>query len=235
MAGIDAVILCGGLGTRLRERVSDRPKALAPVGGRPFLDIIVEDLLRQGFRRVIFCVGHLKEQIIARYRARHDGEFMFSQEDMPLGTGGALRKALTLIRSDPILVMNGDSFCRVEFDKLYKCHLDRSAAATLVLTPPEERRDGGMVRLNEAHQILSFAEKPDNTAPRCFINAGIYLLNPEVLGLASLMPPFSLERDVFQTLVVTQACFGYVVDSPLVDIGTPERYREADENRYRNR
>jgi NDP-sugar pyrophosphorylase family protein len=229
LAVIDVVILCGGLGSRLRAVVPDRPKALALVGGRPFLDILIDDILRQGLRRVIFCVGHLKEQIIARYRTGYVGEFLFSQENMPLGTGGALKNALPLIRSDPILVVNGDSYCPIEFGKLYRYHVERSAAATVVLASLGKRRDGGLVDLNEDDQILSFAEKDGGSASRRFINAGIYLINREVVGLESLTPPFSLECDVFPSVVAAQPCYGFVAKSPLIDIGTPDRYYEADE------
>ena len=96
-AEIDVLVLCGGVGSRLHPLISDRPKGMALIGGRPFLDILVEDLLKQGFRRIIFCVGHLKEQIIARYKSRDDAEYLFSQEDVPLGTGGAVQNALPLV------------------------------------------------------------------------------------------------------------------------------------------
>lgn len=231
LAMIDVVILCGGLGTRLREAIPDRPKALAPVGGRPFLDILVEDLIRQGFRRFILCVGHLKGQIIDRYKARNDAEFLFSLESSPLGTGGALRNALPLIRSHPVLVVNGDSYCCVEYRNLLQFHSERSAAATLVLTEPEKRRDGGLVRVDETHRILSFAEKSGPPGFRGLISAGIYLLQIDAIGLKSLVPPFSLEHDVFPSLVNSKLCFGFIIAGPLVDIGTPERYRKADEDR----
>ena len=194
------------------------------------MDILVEDLVRQGLRRIILCVGHLKEQIIARYSHRDEAEFLISQEDVPLGTGGAVRNALPLIRSNPFLVMNGDSLCRVEFDKFYRFHLDKSAAASLVLTAPDSRHDAGTVRLNKAQQIQSFAEKTAPHGAERFVNAGIYLLQAGSVGLQHLAPPFSLEYDVFPALVKEKPCFGFVVSSRLVDIGTPERYSKANED-----
>jgi len=230
LAAIDVLVLCGGLGTRLRDAVPDRPKGMALVGGIPFLDILVDDLVKQGIRRVIFCVGHLKEQIIDRFRKRDDAKFVFSEEDSPLGTGGAVLNAMPLIRSNPVLVMNGDSFCRIELDRFYQYHFDKAATATLVLTTPEGRHDGGFVCLDKAHQILSFTEKVIPRATELFINAGIYFLQTEAIRLLSAAPPFSLEHDVLPALVKKKPCFGFLVGSPLVDIGTPERYRKADES-----
>src|SRR5690349_21298843 len=111
LGAIDAAILCGGKGTRLQPVISDLPKGLAPVRGRALLDILVEDLVAQGLRRIILCVGHMKEQIISHFSGRRDADFLFSEETAPLGTGGAVKNAAEFIRSDPFLVMNGDSMC----------------------------------------------------------------------------------------------------------------------------
>lgn len=226
---IDVLILCGGTGSRLRSIIPDRPKGLAPVGGKPFMDILVEDLVRQRFRRVIFCVGHMKEQIIDRYQVRDDAEYLFSEEDAPLGTGGAVQNALPLIRSNPFLVVNGDSLCPVDFEKFYLFHHAKVASASFVLTQADERYDGGGVCLGETQRIRSFLEKSIvKDQHGCFINAGIYLLQREIVEHQYIAPPFSLEYDVFPALVNTKPCFGFVVGSQLVDIGTPERYRKAN-------
>ena len=233
-AEIDVLVLCGGAGSRLRPLISDRPKGMALIGGRPFLDILVEDLLKQGFRRIIFCVGHLKEQIIGRYKSRDDVECLFSQEDVPLGTGGAVQKALPLVRGDPFLVMNGDSLCRVDFERFYSFHQAKAANASFVLTQVDERHDGGVVRLDRTQEVHSFLEKSTAGGRNdCFINAGIYLLQRESIEFQVMTPPFSLEYDIFPKLVNTKRCFGFVVKSELVDIGTPERYRKANEDHRR--
>jgi NDP-sugar pyrophosphorylase family protein len=228
LSSIDVLILCGGLGTRLSSVMPDRPKGLAPVGGKPFLDILVDDLLQQGFQRVIFCVGHLKEQIIERYQSRKDAEYLFSQENTPLGTGGAIQNALPLIRSHLVLIINGDSICPVNFADFHQFHTSKLAAVSLVLATPEDRPDGGTVCLNDAQQIQSFNEKSKSNAGECFINAGIYLIQRDVIELQALAPPFSLEYDVLPELVRKKSCFGFVVKSRLVDIGTPERYMKAN-------
>jgi NDP-sugar pyrophosphorylase family protein len=228
LAATDALILCGGLGTRLSALVSDRPKGLADVGGKPFLDILVEDLVCQGVRRIIFCVGHMKEQIIARYSGRIDAACLFSEEDAPLGTGGAVQNALPLVRSDPFMVMNGDSVCPVDLARLERFHRTNEAEVSLVLCHADERHDGGVVCLDKGHRVTSFLEKSATRDGR-FINAGIYLLPRNGAILKSKTPPFSLEYDVFPELANSGQCYGFVVSSRLLDIGTPERYLKASE------
>ena len=228
LAKVDVLILCGGFGSRLSSVNPDRPKGLAPVGGKPFLDILVEDLVQQGFQRIIFCVGHLKEQIIDRYNTRKDAEYLFSQEDIPLGTGGAVQNAFPLIHSNPVLVMNGDSLCPLDFAKFYQFHLDKSAAASLVLAAQHGRCDGGAVCLDDKQQVQSFAEKSKVPTSECFINSGIYLFQTDAIDLPRLAPPFALEYDVLPALVRSRPCFGFVVSSELVDIGTPERYSRVN-------
>ncbi len=225
---IDVVILCGGLGSRLRSIIADRQKVLAPVGGKPFLDILVEDLIRQGFQRIIFCVGHMKDGIVERYSNRGEMEYLFSEELAPLGTGGAIQNALPLIRSNPFLIMNGDSRCEVNFSRFLQFHLDRTAAVSMVLVMPNGRKDGGMVVVDEDLRIRAFTEKSVMHAPTSLINAGIYLVQADALKFDRSEPPFSLEYDILPTLVTEMPCYGFVVKSDLVDIGTPERYQKAN-------
>jgi NDP-sugar pyrophosphorylase family protein len=228
----DALILCGGLGTRLRPLIPDRPKGLAIVGGKPVLDILVDDLLNQGFRRIILCVGYLREQIVDRFDARKDAEFVFSREVVPLGTGGAVRNAIPLVSSDLVLIMNGDSICPFAFSDLLAFHTARNATASIVVTRADERHDGGIVALDDSGRIRSFLEKPDcKYSHGSFINAGIYLLRRECTMQSPMSPPFSLERDIFPSLVSSSPCFGFVVNSKLEDIGTPERYLAANKLR----
>ncbi|MFA6310344.1 MAG: sugar phosphate nucleotidyltransferase [Sterolibacterium sp.] len=229
LTGIDALILCGGLGTRLRSLIADRPKGLAEVAGKPVLDILVAELLGQGCRRIIFCVGHLKEQIIAHYRGRNEAEFLFAEEALPLGTGGALRNALPLVRSDPFLVLNGDSLCQVDLEQFLAFHLDRQATASLVLAEPGARHDGGIVRVDAEMRISAFVEKPNGLIPTgSYISAGIYLFQRQGVAAGPERQRYSLETDVFPALVAQGRCYGFPVAGSVVDIGTPERYRQAN-------
>ena len=228
LGSVDAVVLCGGKGTRLRTIISDRPKGLAPVRGRALLDILVDDVVAQGIRRVIFCVGHLKEQIIAHFSGRREADFVFSEETTPLGTGGAVKNAAGLIGSDPFLVMNGDSICRVDLHTLLEFHYTNGAELTIVVAQDRERGDAGAIGLATDSRIRSFNEKPltGSTVPG-HINAGIYLVKRALLDSWPRAYPFSLEHDVFPQLVGNGRCFGFAVAGAVVDIGTPERYRRA--------
>ena len=219
---LDAVILAGGLGTRLEPLVKDRPKALADVSGRPFIDILIDELVSQGVRRIIFCLGHRREQIISHVAGRADATFLFAEEIVPLGTGGALKNASSLISSDPFLLMNGDSFCRVAYAELMEFHKRRGAALTMVVSEARGRADAGNVTLTAEGRITGFREKSDATHP-FLINAGIYLIRRAVLQSLSLQYPFSLERDILPLLIHGGNMYGYVVSEEVIDIGTPER------------
>jgi len=225
---VDALVLCGGLGTRLKPVVSDRPKGLATVSGRPFLDLLTSELVREGFRRVILCVGHGSEQIIEHFRDRVDGQFVFSVERRPLGTGGAVRLALPHVNSAPFVVVNGDSFCRVRYADLLAFHRRKAALATLVVTAPSERVDVGAVELAADQRVLRFTEKPPeiNTGSQ-FVNAGVYVIERRLIESGPENVPCSLERDILPRAIDKRSCYGFPVDGPLVDIGTPERYEAA--------
>lgn len=227
---IDTLILCGGLGSRLGSVLAGRPKGLAEVDGRPFLDILVAELLRHGLRRLVLCTGYGAEQIADRYRDRDDAEFVLSPEPRPLGTGGAVAHALSLVRSDPFLVLNGDSFCRVRYGELLAAHERNGAALTIVVTPPADRTDVGAIRVDGGGRIVQFADKPPGPgAARGYANAGIYVMRREAMSWAPAIDAFSLELDLFPVAAASRRCFAYPVSGPLIDIGTPERLRAAQD------
>jgi len=225
---VDAVILAGGLGTRLKSVVGDRPKVLATVQGKPFLDIIVADLVGQGFGRIVLCVSHLREQVVAHFAHRSEAEFLFSEEETPLGTGGAIRHVARLIGSDPFLVLNGDSLCRIEYARFLAFHRKTGVAMSMVVAGARGRADGGTVELATDGRIARFREKSSSqNAARTFINAGIYLMRRDLPASWRNTDPFSLERDIFPDLIGGGRCYGYAVDAEVVDIGTPKRYVAA--------
>ena len=208
--------------------MSDRPKGLAEVAGRAFLDILTDELVHNGLRRQILCAGHGAEQIAAHYRDRHDAEFVISAEDRPLGTGGAVAHALTRVRSDPFFVVNGDSFCRVSYADLLESHQRRGALLSVVVTPPTERDDVGAIRIDSAQRILEFAEKPGTAGGRGeYVNAGIYVIQREAMALMGPADVFSLERELIPAAVSSGRCYAFPASGPLIDIGTPERLRVA--------
>ena len=222
---IDVIILCGGLGKRLRPAVSDRPKALAKIDDKTFLDILIDELLKHGFKNIILCVGHLKEQIKDHFNYEKDYNILFSEEDTPLGTGGALKNAKSLIKSDTFMVMNGDSICNVDFKKFFDFHIDRKATLSMVLTRSPETLDYGNVALDESQRIISFEEKID-TNKESLINAGMYMMQKKIFTYVPEEDVFSMEYDLFPKLI-TDKCYGYIIDNELIDIGTPERYEKA--------
>ena len=222
---IDAVILCGGKGTRLRPLVSDRPKVLAAFGDTTFLDILIGSLKNNGFENFILCVGYMKDQIKDHFKNKTDPTIIFSEEDEPLGTGGALKKAELLIQSETFIVMNGDSICDINFHDFYYFHKNNNAILSMVLVQSKETKDFGSVVMNESDEITSFKEK-EATDNLCLINAGIYFMQKEIFSYMPDNSRFSLELDFFPK-ITGESCAGYIVNSELIDIGTPERYEKA--------
>jgi len=222
---IDVVILCGGQGTRLASVIGDTPKSIALIGGRPFLDILIDQAAGWGCRRFILCAGYQRDAIHDHFRDFDAGlEVLIADEDAPLGTGGALRDARPLIRSNPVLVMNGDSICPLDMRGLVAQHADRRADLTIAITRMQETGDYGTVSIGEHDRVRSFREKVP--CADAWASAGIYLVDAALFGRMPAGDHFSLEHDLFPSLVDLK-CYGYATDAPLIDIGTPERYQDA--------
>jgi len=220
---VDVVILCGGLGSRLAGVVNDRPKPMAQMGEQPFLDILIDYFSHFGFRRFVLCTGH-RSQFIRDYYSRGHGslEFVISDELSPLGTAGAVKNAEALIRSNPFLVANGDSFCPVDLAGFYDFHLAKRAFMSMAVVESENRNDAGLVAINDYQRIIGFEEKGPQAHGRC-VNAGVYLFQREILSLIPANMRCSLEYDLFPKLV-NSGSFAFVCGGPLIDIGTPRRY-----------
>lgn len=221
---MDVVILAGGLGTRLRPSIADRPKSLAPIADRAFVDILVDYLLSYGFQRFVFCVGHLKEQMICHFDGRDDCQIEFSVEETPIGTGGAIKKAGNKINSDIFLVLNGDSFCEIDYKSFLEFHVKKSAALSIAVSEMDGTREFGSIILDNNCRIVSFDEKSD--VPSCLVNAGIYIFGKDVLHRLHDMQAafFSLEGDFLPKAIKAIPSYGYKTSTKFWDIGTPERY-----------
>ena len=196
-------MLVGGLGTRLRSVVSSTPKVLASIGERSFLELLIHQLRSQGIRRLVMCTGYLADQIESRFG---DGRLWevsieYSKEEMPLGTGGAVKFAKRYLRDFPqFLVLNGDSFLEVDFQSLMAFHRQHDAAiATMAVVRVENASRYGTVHVDARGRIKGFAEKTGSETPG-LVNGGIYVFNHSVL---QHIPegPASLERDVFPRLI----------------------------------
>ena len=222
----DVVILCGGLGKRLRP-IFRGPKVLAKIGERTFLDILIDNLLMQGFKNIILCVGYLREQINEHFNYEKDYNISFSEEEELLGTGGALKKAKTLIRSNPFMVMNGDSICNIDFRGFIDFHIEKEALLSIVLVRSKTTQDYGSVTLDDSQRITDFNEKiAGGSRSENIINAGVYLMGKDIFSYMPEQNRFSLEYELFPK-IIDNRCYGFLTESEFIDIGTPERYEKA--------
>ena len=230
---VDVVILCGGLGSRLRTLFPNTPKALASINDAPFLDKLMTIINKQGFEKFILCVGHLKQQIIDHYSNTTNFDVSYSLETEQLGTGGAIKNALPLIKNKFFIAMNGDSFCNVSLKSLIEFHHKNNADVSVVISPADiERDDVGQININKMNRITSFKEKANNLDLR-HVNSGIYVINKSVLAEFS-GNIFSLERDFFPFLIQAKKIYGFKTNNPVYDIGTPDRYKKFIKNEVLN-
>lgn len=226
---MDAILLVGGLGTRLRSVIGETPKALAPVAGRPFVEYLFGQLA--GFRvvrRVVMAVGHCAELVVTRYgRTRPHGlEVGFSVEARPLGTGGAIRQAIEMTRGPRVLALNGDSYAEFDIDRLEDDHVRRGAALTLVLARVDDARRYGQVVADPATmQVRSFAEKAGD-AREAVVNGGVYMIERDAILRFPAGTPLSMETEVLPRLV-ERGLYGHMCQGRFIDIGTPEAYARA--------
>jgi NDP-sugar pyrophosphorylase family protein len=219
-SSVDALILCGGLGTRLRSVVGDRVKPMAEVDGKPFLEILIDSLARRGFQRFILCVGYRADGVRAYFNDTADRKFVFSEEPSPLGTAGAFKLASLLCRPGPVLALNGDSICPLDPVSLLDAHVKSGALATIAVAPSGGRLDGGSVEFDGDRRVTAFHEK--NADPAAFINAGVYVLEPAVFDRIPAGRAVSIERETFPGMVANRL-FAYPTDRLVYDIGTPDR------------
>ena len=222
-----AVFLVGGLGIRLREVVPLAPKPLAPVGNRPFLELLIRQLVGQGIKVLIMCTGYLSEQIEVEFGDGRDlgVAIEYSKEARPLGTAGAVKFEEDHLQSvSEFLVMNGDSFLEIDFGQLVKFHRTHGGLATVAVVSVENAGRYGMVFADSSHRVTAFTEKTGNDAPG-LINAGVYVFSRAVLDQIPTGPS-SLEKDVFPR-ILDQGVYAAEQRGMFIDIGTPDDYARA--------
>jgi D-glycero-alpha-D-manno-heptose 1-phosphate guanylyltransferase len=222
---MQAIVLAGGLGTRLRGVVPDLPKPLAPVGGRPFLAIVLDQLRAQGFASVVLSVGYRHEPIRQALGDRYGGLVLaYVVEDRPLGTGGAIRLAARHCSEADVFVLNGDSHADLDFADMQARHGEAHASLTVcTVEVPDAARYGRV--LVEDSRITGFAEK--GAAGPGLINAGIYLMRRNLLEVTGFPEVFSFERDVLEARVSELRPLAYPARGRFIDIGVPEDYSRA--------
>jgi mannose-1-phosphate guanylyltransferase len=225
---LSAVILVGGLGTRLRPLTDRTRKDMLPLVDRPQLAFTFEHLRRFGVTRAVISCGYLPTQIQHHFGDRYgDLRLEYKVEEEPLGTGGAIRFAAEGI-DEPFFALNGDSLRETDLEALVAFHRERRGRATILLTPVEDPSRYGLVRVHGDGRVLSFLEKPrPEEIDTNLINAGMYVLEPDVLDLIPAGRAVSIEREVFPQLVEEGAVHGVALPGYWLDIGTPEAYLQA--------
>lgn len=225
MATDEAIVLVGGLGTRLRTVVSDVPKPLAPVAGRPFLAWLLDRLAEAGMHHVVLAAGYLAERVVDAIGREWRGmQVDYSIETAPLGTGGAVRQACGMLRGEATHVLNGDTFLRYDMHALEQATRQAGADLGMALARVDDvARYGAVVR--EGVRIDGFMEKGESGAG--YVNAGSYYLTPAAIRSLPAESSFSFETRVLAPLTTAGRVCGFDATSGFIDIGVPEDYRRA--------
>jgi D-glycero-alpha-D-manno-heptose 1-phosphate guanylyltransferase len=222
----EAIILAGGLGTRLRTAVPDLPKCMAPVNEKPFLTYVINYLQNEGVIHFIFSLGYKSEAIIALLEKDFPSmSYTTSVEEEPLGTGGAVKKALSLAKDKSVLITNGDTLYNIDAEILGSIHSLSGAWCTIALKPMQNFDRYGVVEIDECSVIKSFKEKQFYESG--LINGGIYALHRNKFLEENLPDKFSFEKDYLEKFYKKRRMLGVVQDEYFIDIGIPEDYERA--------
>ena len=222
----EAVVLAGGFGTRLRSVVSDLPKPMAPVRGRPFLEIVLDELVEQGIRRAVLAVGYKAELIRAHFGDTYRSlELVYSFEEEPLGTGGGIRQAVAMCQSDAVFVLNGDTLFRVDFERLFNHFTASNSLLTIALKEMHDFDRYGTVLVNDAGVITGFREKRPMAIG--LINGGVYLMRTSLFALKPLPEKFSFEQEILEAEYLRGRFHAELFDGYFIDIGIPEDYERV--------
>lgn len=225
---MQAIILAGGLGTRLRSVVQDQPKALAPVAGKPFLYWLITYLQKQGVTKFIFSLGYLHEQVETFLKEQFPTLIYQSAiENEPLGTGGAVKLCLTFCEDEDILLVNGDTFFELDILSFYTNFVRTVSDCSIALTPMQQFDRYGSVTITSDSIITEFNEK--KYCESGLINTGLVLFKKSVFEskTSSVCEKFSFEKDFIEPNISNLKITGYIANGYFVDIGIPEDYKMA--------
>jgi len=224
---VEAIILAGGKGTRLKSILDDRPKPMAIIEGKPFIEWVLFMLRHQGIQRAIICTGYLGEIIECHLgNGRHIGmKIAYARDPFPLGTGGAVRNALDKTDSTSLLVINGDTYFHPNISNILKTHFERTARVSLSLVRVDDSSRYGSVKINKDGEVMAFVEKSPRKESG-LINAGIYIMERNVVNEIPEGAMISLEREILPNLI-GKGLYGVSCEGPFVDIGVPESINEA--------
>lgn len=227
--GMKAVLLVGGLGTRLRSILPSTPKPLASIGNKSFLELLIRQLRHQRIYRLVLCTGYLGDQIQEQFGDGHawNVEIEYSRESSPLGTAGALKLAASHLEGvSDFVVMNGDSFLETDFQKLVQLHRARGGIAAMAVVEVSNGGRYGTVHVEPDGRVNAFLEKSGEDSPR-LVNGGVYVFSRSVF---EHIPdgPGSLEKNIFPKLI-KEGIYALKQDGIFIDIGTPEDYARAQQ------
>lgn len=228
---MEAIVLAGGLGTRLKTVLDDIPKPMAPVGNKPFLEYILEYLFKSRIKKIILSVGYKYEVIKKHFGLSYKGiPLIYSIENEPLGTGGAIKKALEKVDGENVLILNGDTFFTIDINEFLLKHEELKSDITIALKPMNNfDRYGSVILKNE--RIVEFKEK--QFCIEGIINGGIYVLKTNVLDSFEENIKFSFEKDVLENKLYEFNINGFISNNYFIDIGIPSDYYKAQKELHR--
>jgi D-glycero-alpha-D-manno-heptose 1-phosphate guanylyltransferase len=223
---MEVIILAGGLGTRLRSVLNDVPKCMAPLGEFNFLEILVDELLKYNFKKIIFAVGYKSEMIVDFIsKKNYNVEMIFSLETIPLGTAGCIFNALKFSSENHIFVINGDTFQKRDYKKIFSDVMNYQANVNLItVNVTNDSSRYGSIILDDScsNKIINFKEKKYNY--NSIVSSGCYLFDSKLLKNISHYNFSSLENDLFEYLISENLLYAYPLVEKFIDIGIPEDY-----------
>ncbi len=224
-----AVVLVGGKATRLEPLTLNTPKGLIPVLNKPFLEYVIRNLAGQGINEIVLALGYMAGQIqeFLGDGSRLGAKLYYSVEDVPLGSAGAAKLAKEYLgKNETFLVFNGDDFIDLDIQAMQSIHRERKAKVTIALTRVDDPTSYGLVETDAGGRVIRFLEKPKpEEVTTDTVNAGAWLVEPDVMGLVPQGSPFSFERDVFPELLSRdEPVYSYISTGYWMDAGSPEQY-----------
>lgn len=223
---MEVIILAGGLGTRLKHLLNDKPKALANINDKPFLEYLLNFLQKNGVNKYIFSLGYLNEQIIFYLKTNWSNlEYKIIIEDHPLGTGGAIKKAMLNSTEEDILIVNADTYLDLDLFKFRTFHLMKNSDCTIAIKEMIDFERYGSVDIDDQSRIISFREK--KFIKRGLINGGFIYLKKYSLNKFDMPEEFSFEKDFLEKRLNEINIFGFLSDNYFIDIGVPLDYAKA--------
>jgi NDP-sugar pyrophosphorylase family protein len=224
-----ALILAGGEGIKMRPFTYELPKTMLPVKGRPILEHIIELLRSHDVRNICIGIGHLGEKIKDHFGdgSKFGVRINYLEEKKSCGTGGAIKKALPVMGSEPFLLIWGDVLIDIDLNDFIEFHLEESSILTIALTSTSNPTDYGVVRMH-GNNIVEYDEKPKKTHSMShLVSAGVHIVDPLIVDYLPNKSNFTIEHDVIGKLILQNKIKGYIFEGKWFDVGTPEIYHRA--------